>query len=102
MFPLFTSTEPAKGNLPTPKGVPMPASYKRPVDAIILSKSDVKDNIIPVKDAPEILVKDEGRKPDLPTCPIILLAGKGNNYIVNWRFFYTSFSQPRPSQSGLH
>ncbi|XP_060070278.1 adenylate kinase isoenzyme 5-like isoform X2 [Ylistrum balloti] len=69
--------EPPRSNIPNPPedAVPTAATYERPSEAIERTKSQMKASMIVVRDAPEIVIKDEGRKPDLPTCPIIVLAG---------------------------
>ncbi|XP_021354678.1 adenylate kinase isoenzyme 5-like isoform X3 [Mizuhopecten yessoensis] len=62
-------------NPPEEGSVPVAATYERPAEAIARTKSQLEDSMALAKDAPEIVNKDEGRKPELPTCPIIVLAG---------------------------
>lgn len=69
--------EPPKCTVPNPPtdAIPMAASYERPSEAIKRSQSELKQSMVLVPDAPKIVNKDEGRKPNLPTCPIIVIAG---------------------------
>ncbi|XP_033731673.1 uncharacterized protein LOC117321300 isoform X2 [Pecten maximus] len=69
--------EPPRSNIPNPPEdvIPEAASYERPAEAIKRTKSELQNSMVLVQDAPVVVNKDEGRKPDLPTCPIIVIAG---------------------------
>ncbi|KAJ8300073.1 hypothetical protein KUTeg_021592 [Tegillarca granosa] len=59
---------------PEPKS-PDTSEKKTPSDSTPTKKIDLSNMVVGVPQPPEIVNKDEGRKPNLPQCPILFLAG---------------------------